>query len=102
VSPATCVAYFAGQYLERHDVSRTGLAVHAEHRKTDRPPARVATINLRVIVPVGLPGGRVKPLHAVVSRCTVHNTLREPPTSTSRSMLSPFWCLTEVLRRRAP
>jgi uncharacterized OsmC-like protein len=77
---ATCVAYFAQQYLERHGVSRTGLAVHAESRKTDRPPARVATIILRVIVPAGLPGGLVKPLHAVVSRCTVHNTLREPPT----------------------
>jgi hypothetical protein len=24
--------------------------------------------------------GLVKPLHAVVSHCTVHNTLREPPT----------------------
>ena len=80
VSLATCVAYFAGQYLERHGVSRAGLAVHAEYRKTARPPARVASIHLRVIVPAGLPIGFAKPLHAVVSHCTVHNTLREPPT----------------------
>ena len=80
VSLATCVAYFAGQYLERHGVSRAGLAVHAEYRKTDRPPARVASINLRLIVPAGLPVGLGKRLHAVVSHCTVHNTLREPPT----------------------
>jgi putative redox protein len=79
VSLATCVAYFAGQYLERHGVSRAGLTAHAEYRKTDRPPARVASINLRVIVP-GLPVSLVKPLHAVVSHCTVHNTLQEPPT----------------------
>jgi putative redox protein len=80
VSLATCVAYYAGRYLERHSMSRTGLAVHAEYRKTDRPPARVASIHLRVIVPAGLPVGLVKPLHAVVSHCTVHNTLREPLT----------------------
>jgi putative redox protein len=80
VSLATCVAYFAGQYLERHGVDRAGLAVHAEYRKTNRPPARVASISLRVIVPAGLPAGLMKPLHAVVSHCTVHNTLREPPT----------------------
>lgn len=34
VSLATCVAYFAGQYLERHGVSRAGLAVYADYRKT--------------------------------------------------------------------
>ena len=79
VSLATCVAYFAGQYLERHGVNRAGLAVYAEYRKTDRPPARIASINLRVIVPAGLPVGLVKRLHAVVTHCTVHNTLREPP-----------------------
>lgn len=33
VSLATCVAYFARQYLEPH----AGLALHAEYRKTDRP-----------------------------------------------------------------
>ena len=79
VSLATCVAYYAGQYLERHSLSREGLAVHAEYRKADRPPARVASIHLRLIVPAGLPAGLVKPLHAVVSHCTVHNTLQEPP-----------------------
>jgi uncharacterized OsmC-like protein len=80
VSLATCVAYYAGRYLDRHGLSRAGLAVHAEYRKADRPPARIASIQLRVIVPAGLPTGMVKPLHAVVSHCTVHNTLREPPT----------------------
>jgi putative redox protein len=80
VSLATCVAYFAGQHLQRHGVTRAGLAVHAEYRKPHRPSARVASIHLRLIVPAGLPVGLVKPLHAVVSHPTVHNTLREPPT----------------------
>jgi hypothetical protein len=33
-----------------------------------------------VIVSAGLPVELGKPLHAVVSHCTVHNTLRELPT----------------------
>jgi putative redox protein len=65
VSLAACVAYFAGQYLKRYGVSRAGLTVDAEYRKTERP-ARVASINLRVIVPAGLSVGLAKPLHAVV------------------------------------
>jgi uncharacterized OsmC-like protein len=55
-------------------------AVHAEYHKTDRPPARVASIHLRVVVPAGLPVELAKRLHAVVSHRTVHNTLRQPPT----------------------
>jgi putative redox protein len=79
ISLATCVAYFAGQYLKRHGVSRAGFTVNAEYRKTGRP-ARVPSLNLRVSVPAGLPVGLVKPLHAVVSHCTVHNSLLEPPS----------------------
>jgi putative redox protein len=79
VSLATCMAYFAGLYLQRHGVSRAGLAVHAEYRKTDKPPARVASIHLQAVVPAGLPVDHAKRLHAVLSHCTVHNTLRKPP-----------------------
>jgi putative redox protein len=74
------VAYYAGRYLERHGLSREGLAVHAEYRKADRAPARVASIQLRVTVPASLSTGMLKPLHAAVSRCTAHDTLREPPS----------------------
>jgi len=80
ISLATCVAYYAGRYLERHGLSLAGLAVHAEYRKADRAPARVASIQLRVTVPAGLPTGMLKPLHAAVTRCMVHNMLREPPS----------------------
>ena len=79
VSLATCVAYYAGRFLERHGLSREGLAVRADYRMADRPPARIGSIQVRVNVPTGLPAGMVKPLHAVVSHCTVHNTLQEPP-----------------------
>jgi hypothetical protein len=54
----------------------------------DRAGLAVASISLRVIVPAGLPAGLMKPLHAVVSHCTVHNTLREPPTGAPASPAS--------------
>jgi putative redox protein len=90
-SLATCAAYYAGQCLERHGLSRTGFAVHAKYRMADRPPARIASIHLRVIVPAGLPVGLVRPLRAVVSHCTVHNTLREPPTVDIQIDGQSFW-----------
>ena len=89
VSLATCVAYYAGRYLDRHGLSRAGSAVHAEYRKADRPPARIASIQLRVILPAGLPTGMVKPLHASspTAQCTTRCGNR--PQSTSRSTPSP-------------
>ncbi|MGH9248572.1 MAG: OsmC family protein [Acidimicrobiales bacterium] len=79
VSLASCVTFYGGRFLERHGLSRTGFGVRADYRMADGPPARIASINLRVIVPAGLPVGLVAPLRAVVTHCTVHNTLRDPP-----------------------
>jgi putative redox protein len=78
-SLATCIAFYAGRYLNRHGVDREGLGVSvAFQMAADRPP-RVAAIRLTVRVPAGLPPERWPALHAVVSHCTVHNTLADPP-----------------------
>jgi hypothetical protein len=45
-------------------------------------PARVATVRLTVRVPAELPAERRPALAAVVSRCTVHNSLTTPPAVT--------------------
>jgi len=42
-------------------------------------PARVAGINVRLIVPEGVPAERLDALLAVASHCTVHNTLNSEP-----------------------
>jgi hypothetical protein len=42
-------------------------------------PARVADVRLTVRVPKDLPADRWPALHAVVSHCTVHNSLVTPP-----------------------
>ncbi len=81
-SLATCVAFYAGRYLTRHGYDRDGLDVSVSFDMADDRPARVTRIRLEVRVPVGLPAQRWPALAAVVSRCTVHNTLTTPPEVT--------------------
>ncbi len=76
---ASCVAYYAGQYLVRHGLEREGLHVTAEFTMAADRPARVGAIGLRIVVPGGVPAERRAALLAVASHCTVHNTLRQEP-----------------------
>jgi len=78
-SLATCVAFYAGRYLTRHGYSRDGLAVSAGFDMASDRPARVSGIRLTVRAPADLPAGRRPALRAVVSHCTVHNSLTSPP-----------------------
>jgi len=78
-SLATCVAFYAGRYLHRHGLPQTGLRVRTEFTMATDRPARVATVRLVVVPPPGLPEQRRAAMLAVVSRCTVHNTLHQPP-----------------------
>ena len=81
-SLATCVAFYAGRYLTRHGYSRDGLAVSVGYDMASDRPARVSGVRLAVRVPAGLPPGRWAALRAVVSHCTVHNSLASPPSVT--------------------
>ncbi|MFF3890102.1 OsmC family protein [Streptomyces sp. NPDC001914] len=77
-SLATCVAFYAGRYLQRHGLPRDGLRVRSEFTMAADPPARVESLRL-VVVPPELPARRHAALLAVASHCTVHNTLHDPP-----------------------
>jgi putative redox protein len=76
---AACVGFYAGRYLRRHDVDSTGLAVESDFSMSDERPSRVTSVAIRVRVPVPLSAERWAALERVVERCTVHNTLRDPP-----------------------
>ncbi len=78
-SLASCVAFYAGRYLARHGLDRSGLAVTAEFTMATDRPARVSDVRLRISVPGGIPAQRRDALLAVASHCTVHNTLRQQP-----------------------
>ncbi|MEU2912748.1 OsmC family protein [Streptomyces massasporeus] len=75
---ASCAAHYAGRYLDRHGESREGLSVRAEYSMADDRPPRVAAISLTVMAPA-LPARREAALRAVVSHCTVTNTLAQAP-----------------------
>jgi uncharacterized OsmC-like protein len=79
-SLATCVAFYAGRYLTRHGYSRDGMAVSADFDMASDRPARVSGVHLTVKAPADLPVDRWPALHAVVSHCTVHNSLASPPS----------------------
>lgn len=68
----------ASQAHTRHDLPTDGLAVEATFDMGAKP-ARVAGIDLRLIVPEGVPPERLAALLAVASHCTVHNTLTSEP-----------------------
>ncbi|MGV9994552.1 OsmC family protein [Streptomyces sp. NPDC003374] len=77
-SVAACAAHYAGRFLDRHGVRRDGLRVGAGFRMAGDRPARVAELSLTVQAPA-LPPDRLPALRAVVSHCTVSNTLAQPP-----------------------
>ena len=77
-SLASCVAFYARRYLARHNLPTDGLAVEATFDMGAKP-ARVAGIDVRLIVPEGVPAERRDALLAVATHCTVHNTLTTEP-----------------------
>ena len=80
-SLASCVAHYAGRYLDRHHLPGDDLRVSAHFTKAPGPTARIGTLCLRLMVP-GLPPERAAGLLAVARHCTVHNTLGAPPEVT--------------------
>ncbi|MER5479682.1 OsmC family protein [Streptomyces sp. NPDC002734] len=80
-SIASCAAHYAGSYLDRHGITRDGLSVRAEFHMAEDRPARVRTLALTVAAP-HLPPSRLAAMRAVVSHCTVTNTLERLPDLT--------------------
>lgn len=74
---ASCVAFYAGRYLARHQISSEGLSVSADFDIGGRP-TRVTRIRVQITPPRDLPAERRGAFLAVASHCTVHNTLSDP------------------------
>lgn len=79
---ASCVAFYAGRYCQRHGIDPTGLVVDTDWVMADDRPARVARIDVRLTPPPALPAERLPALLAVSRRCTVHNSLEQTPSVT--------------------
>ncbi|MEU0397661.1 OsmC family protein [Streptomyces sp. NPDC006208] len=77
----SCVAHYAGRFLDRHGIARKGLRVACDYTMASEPPPRVASLSICVDVPE-LPPSRAAAMQAVISHCTVKNTLEAPPEIT--------------------
>jgi len=73
---SSCVAFYAGRYLRRRDLP-DDVEVTARFTVATGP-ARVSEVALVVSAP-GLPEKLRDSFTAVVSHCTVHNSLHRPP-----------------------
>ena len=76
---ASCIAFYGGRFLRRHELSAEGFAVTCDFAFATDRPARVADVDLRVTLPEGFPEGRRKAFSSVIEHCTVHNSLRQAP-----------------------
>lgn len=79
VSLVSCIAFYAGRYLSRHGLSRDGLHLTADFAMAEDRPARVSAVNVHVTAPAEFPDSRRRALLAMMSHCTVHNSLGHPP-----------------------
>jgi len=77
---AACIAYYAERFLRRSRLSTEGLEVDCSYSWAENPH-RVGAIDVSVSAP-GLSDERRDAFTRVIDHCTVHNTLREPPSIT--------------------
>jgi putative redox protein len=75
---ASCVGFYAERFLRRHSLPIEGLEVRCQFAM-DPHAARVASVQLGVVVPAFLNESHRRALLAVVDHCTVHNSIRQEP-----------------------
>lgn len=85
-SLASCIAFYGRRFLRRHELPEH-IEVGAGFVMGDKP-ARVEQITLRVEA-LGVPAELRERFEKVISHCTVHNTLFEPPEVTITTETAP-------------
>jgi putative redox protein len=75
----SCVAFYAGRFLERHGIERNGLSVACMWEMASERPNRVGRIDIRLDMPSGFPQKHYERLMSVVEHCTVHNSMVRTP-----------------------
>jgi uncharacterized OsmC-like protein len=76
---ASCVAFYAGRFLERHGIEREGLSVACEWEMANDRPNRVGRVDISIDLPADFPAEQHDRLMAVVEHCTVHNSMVQMP-----------------------
>jgi putative redox protein len=76
---AACVVFYAERFLRRHDLSVEDLRASCRWSFAEDRPARVERIEIRLELPAVFPADLLPRLEAVLDRCAVHESLRQPP-----------------------
>jgi putative redox protein len=77
-SLGSCAAYYAAEYLRRHNLATEGTRVRVVAQKA-KNPARVDDFRIELEVLVSLSEEHQKGVEDAVHRCLIHNTLQHPP-----------------------
>jgi putative redox protein len=76
---ASCVAFYAGRFLDRHEIEHEGFSVACDWEMANERPNRVGRIEIHLELPSGFPSKHQDRLKAVVEHCTVHNSMVQMP-----------------------
>ena len=77
-SLGSCAAFYAAQYLRKHNLASEGTRVRVTAEKDKNPP-RVGSFHIEVEVPAQLDEKHWAGVQDAVHRCLIHNTLQHPP-----------------------
>lgn len=77
-SLGACAAFYASQYLRKHQLATEGTRVRVMADK-EKNPARVDNFRIEVEVPVSVSEAEQKGVEDAVHHCLIHNTLLHPP-----------------------
>jgi putative redox protein len=78
-SLGSCAAFYAAEYLKRHELVGEGTQVEISAEKV-KGPARLDQFRILVNVPGELEDKHREGLSAAVKKCLIHNTLTHPPS----------------------
>lgn len=77
-SLGACAAFYAAQYLRKHQLATEGTRVRVLADK-EKNPARVDNFRIEVEVPVSVSEAQQRGVEDAVHHCLIHNTLLHPP-----------------------
>src|SRR5215813_6243806 len=73
-SLGSCAAFYAAQYLKKHQLATEGTMVRVSAEKAQNPP-RLDDFRIQVEIPSGISGQHGPGIEEAVRHCLIHNTL---------------------------
>lgn len=77
-SLGSCAAYYAADYLRRHELATGGTRVRVTAEKVKNPP-RLGDFHIEVDLPLEVSEEHRAGVLDAIRRCLIHNTLLQPP-----------------------